>query len=83
MCVRVADDLKLFGLLVEPPWTTHELAEFAGAKLLFITRILRVLVGIAFVGQNGKIFFSLPATKQMALPSVRAGVRFLYVHVAL
>lgn len=80
MCVRVADDLKLFDLLCErSPRSAHDLAEATGAEPGLITRLLRTLVGMGFAAQVGRDEFAPTAvSKQMTLRSVRAGVRFLY-----
>ena len=78
MAVRIADDLKLYDLLVAyGSCTAQQMAEATGAEVLLITRIMRVLVGMGFAGQSDKTtYFPTPGTKQMTLPSVRAGVKF-------
>lgn len=79
MCVRVADDLKLFDLLAEEsPQTAQQLAETSNAEELLVIRIMRVLVGMGMAAQVDKTSYAAtPATRQMTLPSVRAGIRFL------
>lgn len=82
MAVRVADDLKLYDILVEHgSRTAQEMADITGAELLLIVRIMRVLVGIGLAGQSNKTtYFPTPGTRQMTLPSVRAGVKFKCDH---
>lgn len=80
MCVRVADDLKMFDLIAERPRTSHELAELTGADEILIIRIMRTLVATGFAAQDGKLTYSATlGTKQLVLPSVRAGVRCMWV----
>lgn len=79
MCVRVADELGLFDRLSRTPHTTAELAKATGAEEHLIIRILRTLCAMGFVGQRGKTYFAVAATHQMTKPSVRAGVKHLYV----
>ena len=80
MCVRIADDLKLFDLLTyRSPRTAAELAELSGAEESLITRLFRTLVGMGFVSQiSPSQFAATPVSRQMAKPSVRAGVKFFY-----
>lgn len=80
MCVRIADDLDLFTLLsTQSPRTLAELVSITGAEQGLITRIFRTLVGMGFVRQVDSTHFAANAvTKQMAMPSVRAGVKFFY-----
>ncbi|KAI9694548.1 MAG: hypothetical protein M1822_000164 [Bathelium mastoideum] len=78
MAVRVADDLKLYDLLVQHgSRTAQEMAATTGAEQLLIIRFMRVLVGMGLAGQSDRTtYFPTAATKQMTLASVRAGVRF-------
>ncbi|KAK4552267.1 hypothetical protein LTR86_010437 [Recurvomyces mirabilis] len=80
MCVRIADELNLFDLLVaNSPITIAQLADTTGASSGLIARLFRTLVGMGFVRQiDHEHFASTAVTKQMTLPSVRAGVRFFY-----
>ena len=79
MCVRVADDLDLYRLLAEKPRTAQELAQLSGAQEELILRLMRVLVATGFAAQAGHHRYdALPATRNMTLSSVRAGVRLKY-----
>lgn len=80
MCVRVADDLKIFDSLVEKNQTTTDLAKSTGAEEQLLIRILRTLVAMGFVGQKGETYFAVPVTHQMTKASVRAGVKHLWVN---
>ena len=82
MAVRVADDLKLYDILVEHgSRTAQEMADATGAELLLVVRIMRVLVSMRLAGQSDKLtYIPTPGTKQMTLPSVRAGVKFKCDH---
>ncbi|KAF2726271.1 S-adenosyl-L-methionine-dependent methyltransferase [Polychaeton citri CBS 116435] len=77
MCVRVADELKIFDLLCEKsPRSTQELASITGAEHGLIVRVMRVLGGMGFAFQQSKNIYSATAvSKQMTLPSVRAGIK--------
>ncbi|KAI9709578.1 MAG: hypothetical protein M1820_003338 [Bogoriella megaspora] len=79
-CVRIADDLKIFDLLAErSPRTAEEIATITGAEHLFIVRIMRALVGMGFASQAGKeTYGETQASRQMTLPSVRAGIRWAH-----
>ena len=79
MCIRVADDLNLFYLLADKPRTAEELAQLSGAQEELVLRIMRVLVATGFAAQAGHHRYdATPTTKNMTLPSVRAGVRLKY-----
>lgn len=82
MCIRVADDLKLFDLLSEKsPRTSGELANITGAEADLISRLFRTLVGMGFVKQVDKTHFAATSvSRQMTMPSVRAGIKFMFVH---
>lgn len=81
MCVRVADDLKLFDILSER--TPHSIdvkaiAIISGAQERLLLRLLRTLVGMGFVRQTGKEEFAATEVSiHMTKASVRAGVRYL------
>ena len=79
MCVRLANDLRLFDLLVEQsPRSYAELAKATGAEEGLLIRIFRTLVGMGFVQQAGKDEVAANAvSRQMTKASVRAGVDFL------
>ena len=77
MCVRVADELKIFDILAEGPKTSAELVETTGAEGQLLVRVLRTLVAMGFVGQSGKTFLAVPVTHQITKASVRAGVKHL------
>lgn len=79
MCIRIADDLDLFRLLAEKPRTAQELAQFSGAQYELVLRVMRVLVATGFAAQAGHHRYDATlATRNMTLPSVRAGVRLKY-----
>jgi DNA-binding IclR family transcriptional regulator len=80
MCVRVADDLRLFELLCESnPRTVEELASTTTAEPALIRRVLRTLASIGFVAQLGSENYGPTAiSKQMVMRSVRAGVKFFH-----
>lgn len=76
MCVRVADDLGLFDLITTKPRTAHELAVLTGADEYLIVRLMRMMVATGFAAQEGhRAYSATPVSKQMTIPSVRAGVR--------
>lgn len=81
MCVRVADDLRLFDILSEKsPRSIQELATTTGAEEGLLLRLLRTLVGMGFAQQLGRQEFAATSvSRHMTKPSVRAGVRFLFV----
>lgn len=78
MCVRLADELKLFDLVCEKsPRTIAELATLTTAEEGLIRRIFRTLAGMGFVAQLSKDEHAATAvSKQITLASVRAGVKF-------
>jgi DNA-binding IclR family transcriptional regulator len=81
MCVRVADDLKLFDLLSEHsphPAAVKTIAAASGAEEALLLRLLRTLAGVGFVRQVAKEEFAATlVSKHMTKASVRAGLRFL------
>lgn len=79
MCVRVADDLKLFDHLeAKSPRSTKELAVITGAEEGLLLRLLRTASGMGFASQIGPREFAATAvSKQMTKASVRAGLKFL------
>lgn len=79
MCIRVADDLKLFGYLGEKSSRSiEELMALTGAESGLLLRILRTASGMGFAKQVGpREFASTAVSKQMTKPSVRAGLKFL------
>ena len=90
MCVRLAIDLNVFDQLVEAepyPLTAEQLAEespSSKADPALIRRICRVLVGMGFAtdatADDGSLAYAATSvTRHMLQPSVRAGIRFLYV----
>jgi DNA-binding IclR family transcriptional regulator len=80
MCVRVADDLRLFDLLCETsPRTVNELANTTNAEPGLIRRILRTLAGMGFVAQlDSESYGPTRISQQMVMRSVRAGVKFFH-----
>jgi DNA-binding IclR family transcriptional regulator len=81
MCVRVADDLKLFDILSEQspqPVAVKTLAAASGAEEALLLRVLRTLAGMGFVRHIARDkFASTRVSMHMTKASVRAGVRFL------
>lgn len=79
MCVRVADDLKLFDHLeAKSPRSTKELADLTGAEEALLLRLLRTTSGMGFARQVGPTEFGATAVSgQMTKASVRAGLKFL------
>ena len=81
MCVRVADDLRLFDILSERAphsMDVKTIATISGAQEQLLLRLLRTLAGMGFVRQAGKEeFAATPVSIHMTKASVRAGVRFL------
>lgn len=81
MCVRVADDLKLFDILSEhAPYSVDvkTIATISGAQDQLLLRLLRTLAGMGFVRQTGnEDFAATPVSVHMTKASVRAGVRYL------
>lgn len=79
MCVRVANDLRLFDLLVEKsPRSYVELAEVTGAEQGLLVQMFRTLVGMGFARHvDQERVAATVVSKQMTKPSVRAGVDFL------
>jgi DNA-binding IclR family transcriptional regulator len=81
MCVRVADDLKLFDILSErapDSMNVKAVAAVSGAQEQLLLRLLRTLAGMGFVRQTGKEdFAATPVSMHMTKASVRAGVRYL------
>ena len=81
MCVRVADDLKLFDILSErvpQSMTLKAIAAISGAQEQLLLRLLRTLAGMGFVRQTGKEeFTATPVSIHMTKMNVRAGVRYL------
>lgn len=81
MCVRVADDLKLFDILSErapQSMTVKTIATISGAQEQLLLRLLRTLAGMGFVRQTGKEeFTATPVSIHMTNANVRAGVRYL------
>lgn len=79
MCVRVADDLKLFDHLeAKSPRSTKELAVITGAEEGLLLRLLRTASGMGFARQIGPREFAATAVSmQMTKASVRAGLKFL------
>lgn len=81
MCVRVADDLRLFDILTErspQSVAVSEIATITGAEEGLVLRLLRTLVGMGFALQSGKMeFAATPVSMHMTKASVRAGVRYL------
>ena len=68
-------------LAEKSPRAAGELATATGAEHLFIVRIMRALVGMGFAAQVGKeAYAETQASHQMTLPSVRAGIRWAFVH---
>lgn len=80
MCVRLADELKIFDMLSDrSPRTVADLATFTGAEEGLIRRILRTLAGMGFVAQLSRDEYAATAiSKQMTMPNVRAGVKFFH-----
>lgn len=80
MCVRLADELKIFDLLCEhSPRTVAEIAKLTGAEEGLVRRILRTLAGMGFVAQLSRDEYAATAvSKQMTIRNVRAGVRFFH-----
>lgn len=90
MCVRLAVDLEIFDQLdlAESPMTAEKLARKSKAEPALIRRILRALVGMGFAANattaDGNLAFVPTAvTRHMTKPSVKAGIRFLYVARAI
>lgn len=86
MCVRLAIDLNLFDQLAaaEQALTAEQLAKEKQAEPALVRRIARVLVGMGFAADatatDGTPAFKKTAvTTHMLKPSVKAGIRFLYV----
>lgn len=81
MCVRVADDLRLFDILSQHsphPVAVKTIAAITGAQEGLLLRILRTLTGIGFVRQvESNNFAATRVSIHMTKASVRAGVRFL------
>lgn len=81
MCVRVADDLKLFDILSERTprsMTVKTIATISGAQEQLLLRLLRTLAGMGFVRQTGKEEFTATTVSiHMTKANVRAGVRYL------
>jgi len=81
MCVRVADDLKLFEILSErAPHSVDvkAIAVVSGAQEQLLLRLLRTLAGMGFARQTGvEEFAATPVSTHMTKASVRAGVRYL------
>jgi len=81
MCVRIADDLRLFDILSERAPRSVDvktMAAISGAQEQLLLRLLRTLAGMAFIRQVGKNqFAATPVSIHMTKASVRAGVRFL------
>jgi DNA-binding IclR family transcriptional regulator len=81
MCVRVADDLKLFDILAgRAPHSVDvkTMATISGAQEQLLLRLLRNLAAMGFVRQTGKEdFAATPVSIHMTKASVRAGVRYL------
>ena len=81
MCVRVADDLKLFDILSDR--TPHSvdlktIATISGAQKQLLLRLLRIFAGMGFVRQTGaEDFAATPVSIHMTKANVRAGVRYL------
>ncbi len=80
MCVRLADELRLFDLLCEQsPRTTVSLAEISGAEHGLVVRVLRTLAGMGFVAQlDSGEYGPTAVTRQMTMRSVRAGDKFFH-----
>ncbi|KAK5169898.1 uncharacterized protein LTR77_005876 [Saxophila tyrrhenica] len=80
MCVRLADELKVFDLLCESsPRTTSDLSSSTGAEFGLIVRLLRTLAGMGFVAQlDVDLYGPTAVTRQMTMSSVRAGVKFFH-----
>ena len=86
MCVRIAIEMKLFDVLSASaqPMTAEQLSDECHAEEAIVMRIARTLVGMGFVSQarlpDGEVAFGATAlTRQMTKPSVKAGVKFLFV----
>jgi DNA-binding IclR family transcriptional regulator len=81
MCVRVADDLKLFDIMSERAphsMDVKAIATITGALEQLLLRLLRTLTGMGFVRQTGKeSLAATPVLIHMTKASVRAGVRYL------
>ena len=81
MCVRVADDMKLFDILSErapQSMTVKTIATISGAQEQLLLRLLRTLAGMGFVRQTGREdFTATPVSIHMTKANVRAGVRYL------
>jgi demethylsterigmatocystin 6-O-methyltransferase len=81
MCVRVADDLKLFDMLSEHspyPVAVKTMAAASGAQEALLLRLLRTLAGMGLVRQVARDDFAATRVSvHMTKASVRAGVRFL------
>jgi DNA-binding IclR family transcriptional regulator len=81
MCVRVADDLKLFDILSQRAPQSIDvktIATISGAQEQLLLCLLRTLAGMGFVHQAGKgEFAATPVSIHMTKASVRAGVRYL------
>jgi DNA-binding IclR family transcriptional regulator len=80
MCVRVADDLKIFDLLCESsPRTVSEISQITGAEPGLIRRLLRTLAGMGYVVQvDSESYAPNKVSRQMVMRSVRAGVKFFH-----
>lgn len=80
MCVRIADELKIFDLLSErSPRAVSELSSVTSAEEGLIRRLLRTLAGMGFVAQVSKHeYAATDVSQQMTMRSVRAGIKFFY-----
>ncbi len=84
MCLQVANDLGLFDLIVSKSRSAHEMASVTGANEKLIVRIMRMMVAIGFVEQSGdRVYSATPMTRLMTLPSVKAGVERIFIHLRL
>ena len=90
MCVRLAIDLGIFDRLAsaEHPLTAEEMAKEKNADPALVRRVTRVLVGMGFAADaksadGSPAFAATAVTRHMLKPSVKAGIRFLYVALSI
>lgn len=83
--IRTSIDLGLFDILsADGPVAVAEVASKTGAETELILRLLRALDGMGFAKQvDTDSFAATPVSRQMTLPNIQAGVRFLYAQALL
>ncbi|KGO73074.1 Winged helix-turn-helix transcription repressor DNA-binding [Penicillium italicum] len=81
MCVRIALDMDIFATLTErnEPVSLEELAAVKNASLILVERVLRLLVGIDYVGEyDTRVYTATTMTRQLTDRLSISVIKFIF-----